>query len=249
MLDGQVDPYADPASGVLRNRLGLTDRGALAAAEADLVVQRQQELARRPVQVTGDLAQLQAIHRRLFQDVFEWAGQLRTVDLAKSVPGAEHFMAVSRLRTGAGFAFEQLADDGLLRGLEHDRCVARLAFHYDQVNYLHPFREGNGRTQRLFWSQIAEQAGWLLDFRRTTGTENDAASREAMRTGKPDALLEMLARVVQPADRARLPDAAVRAERVARLGFGANALAPVPASAPSSGRPSPGSGQREARRP
>jgi fido (protein-threonine AMPylation protein) len=137
--------------------------------------------AERPVNPTGDLRQLQAIHQRLFQDVYEWAGQLRTVDMRKgNDPAAEFFMPVSRLQFGAGYAFQELAEDNYLRGLDKDRFVSRLAHHYDQVNYLHPFREGNGRSQRILWTQVAREAGYELDWGGATGKVNDQASRDAM---------------------------------------------------------------------
>ena len=69
-----VDPYLEPASGILRNRLGLTDRATLDRAEAELTEWRRAEMITRPVKVTGDLRQLQTIHRQLFQDVYDWAG-------------------------------------------------------------------------------------------------------------------------------------------------------------------------------
>ncbi|WP_413543909.1 hypothetical protein [Citricoccus nitrophenolicus] len=79
-----------------------------------------------PVQATNDLQELLRIHFHLFQDVFDWAGQLRTVDARKDV---------------------------------------------------HPFREGNGRTQRIFWNRVALKAGWQLDWRPVHGEENHLAAR------------------------------------------------------------------------
>lgn len=67
---------------------------------------------------------------------------------------AAFFMPVSRLVTGVGYAFRELAEEKQLRGLSRDQFMVRLTYHYDQVNYLHPFREGNGRTQRISCSQI-----------------------------------------------------------------------------------------------
>lgn len=153
-----VDPYLEPASGILRIRLGLTDRATL-----------------------------------------------RTVDIRKGTdPGAEFFMPVSRLESGAGFAFAELADEHQLHGLDRDRFVDRLAHHYDQVNYLHPFREGNGRTQRIFWTQIAAGAGFDLDWSRVTGAENAQASRTAMERQDFTELRGIFDRIVQPAAGGRL---------------------------------------------
>jgi cell filamentation protein len=194
-----VDPYLEPASSILRNKLGITDQRALDVAEADLTEWRRAEMLTRPVKVTGDLRQLRAIHGQLFQDVYDWAGQLRTVDIRKGTDAdAEFFMPVSRLESGAGFAFAELAEDKQLRGLDRDRFVDRLAHHYDQVNYLHPFREGNGRTQRIFWTQVAAAAGYDLDWSQVTGAENDRASRDAMERREFAGLHAMFDRIVRP---------------------------------------------------
>jgi cell filamentation protein len=74
------DPYVDPATALLRNRLGITDAAELAAAEADFTRMRMNELHHHPVPGRFDLAHLQAVHRHITQDLVAWAGQLRTVD-------------------------------------------------------------------------------------------------------------------------------------------------------------------------
>jgi cell filamentation protein len=177
-----VDHYLDPLRGLLRNQVGATRIDVLEVREAELTAFAGVELAAHPVKVTGHLQQLQCIHKRLFGDVYPWAGELRTVDMRKGTDAAaEFFISVSRLQFGAGFAFQELAHDNRLRGIDRDSFVDRLAHHYDQVNYLHPFREGNGRTQRIFWSQIAADAGYELDWRKTTDAVNDQASRDAMK--------------------------------------------------------------------
>jgi cell filamentation protein len=194
-----VDPYLDSRTGVLCNRVGATTHSALATAEADLTAFAAIELAENPVTVTRDLRQLRNIHHRLFRDVFEWAGELRTVDMRKAGDtAAEFFMPVSRLDSGAGFEFRELADDSFLRGMDKDQFVLRLAHHYDQVNYLHPFREGNGRTQRIFWSQIAHAAGFELDWRGVSGAANDRACRLAMEKQDLSELCAMFDAIADP---------------------------------------------------
>jgi cell filamentation protein len=204
-LSDFVDPYLDPATGILRNRLNLRDQVALDRAEADLTMHRRLEMISKPVRVTPDLQGLQAIHRQLFADVYDWAGEVRTVDIRKGAHGGGgFFMPMSRLESGAGFAFQELADEKQLRGLPRDRFVLRLAHHYDQVNYLHPFREGNGRTQRIFWSQVAAGAGYDLDWRVATAEQNNDASRSAMEDRDFTGLRKMFDDVVRPASGAPL---------------------------------------------
>lgn len=185
--------------------IGARTATELAAAEADLVVVRTLQLWRHPPAPTRGLAELQAIHRHLFQDIYPWAGQLRTVDLRKTVPGAQPFLPVSMIARSAGFVFDQLRQDRYLQHLDRDRFIERLAYHYDQVNYLHPFREGNGRTQRFFFDSLAVAAGWWLDWAQVTGAVNDAASRDAAENHDLATLQEMFAVILTPAPQHRRP--------------------------------------------
>lgn len=105
-----VDPYLDPETGVLRNKIGARRSEALHKAEGDLSFARMIQLLDRPPAPTGDLTELRAIHRHLFQDVYEWAGELRTVDIRKNIDGAEFFLPVSVIERGAGYAAKD--DDG-----------------------------------------------------------------------------------------------------------------------------------------
>lgn len=156
-----VDPYLIPGTDVLRNLVGARTTQELAAAEADLSFARATQLVEIPVPHTSDLAELQAIHFRLFQDVFDWAGQTRTVDVRKNVPGADYFLPWAFIETAAGNCFRDLDAEDRLHGLSRATFIERLAFHYERINYVHPFREGNGRMQRIFWNRFAMDAGWL----------------------------------------------------------------------------------------
>ena len=93
------DPYVDPATGLLRNLVGALTKEALNDAEGDLAFTRLVQLMDRPPAATCDLAELQAIHGHLFQDVYAWAGHIRTVDVRKNVDGAEFFLPVIHFRT------------------------------------------------------------------------------------------------------------------------------------------------------
>lgn len=82
-----VDPYLIPGSTVLRNLVGATTAADLAMAEGDLSFARALQLLDEPPIATYDLNDLRRIHFHLFQDVYDWAGELRTVDVRKNVPG------------------------------------------------------------------------------------------------------------------------------------------------------------------
>src|SRR5436305_10700282 len=96
------DPYIDRDTGVLTNRLGIVDESTLEQVEADLVAVRSYELSLNPVSGRFDLAHLQAIHRYLFGDVYEWAGELRTVDISK---GSSRFAHHAHIESAAAPIF------------------------------------------------------------------------------------------------------------------------------------------------
>jgi cell filamentation protein len=166
------DPYLDLRTGVLRNRLGLTDSVALAAAEADFTAARLAGLELQPVPGGYDLTHLQAFHWHVFGDVYPWAGQLRTVALGKG----RLFCPPAELEDRGAALFGALAGDGHLRGHDRTGLVAGLAELLAGINALHPFREGNGRTQRAFLAQLARDAGHRIRWAALDRGENVQAS-------------------------------------------------------------------------
>jgi cell filamentation protein len=153
------DPYLDPATGVLKNRLDIADDATLEQTEADLVAIRSYELSQTPLKGRFDLAHLQAIHRYLFGDVYEWAGQLRTIDIGK---GGNQFAHHAYIASAAAPIFQQLAKENRLAGLDAAAFSDRAAHYLGELNALHPFREGNGRAQREFISHLAQANGYYV---------------------------------------------------------------------------------------
>ena len=166
------DPYLD-SSGVLKNRLGIGDETTLEQAEADIVAARSFELAQDPLPGGFDLAHLRGIHKRLFGDVYDWAGQLRTVDISK---GGNNFAHHAHLEHAAAKIFQQLAEEHHLAGLNPDGFAARAAHYMGELNALHPFREGNGRAQREFISHLAQVNGYYVAWEGIDGAALLAAS-------------------------------------------------------------------------
>lgn len=105
-----LDPYLIPGTNVLRNRLGITSSGELSAAEADLSFARALQLVEEPVAATNDLTELQRIHFHLFQDVYDWAGKIRTIDVRKNIPGAEFFLPHGYIGHASALCFTELAE-------------------------------------------------------------------------------------------------------------------------------------------
>lgn len=162
------DPYVDPASGCLRNRLGITDRVELQNAERSASLLREQSIRMHGLPGDYDLPHLQACHRTIFQDVYSWAGEIRTCELARTHP----FCRPGYIEEQATQLLANLAAEDHLRGLERTDFVDRLTHYFAEINAIHPFREGNGRTQRIFFEQVAREAGFALDWSRTSEHEN-----------------------------------------------------------------------------
>jgi cell filamentation protein len=181
------DPYLDLQSGLLRNRLGITDARALRHLEAELTASRIYDLIRSPIPGAYDLAHLRAFHRQIFQDLYDWAGELRTVSIGRG----RLFSLPQHLEADAGELFGWLARAEYLRGRDRAAFVDDLTELYADLNALHPFRDGNGRTQRAFLGQLAVDAGHPIHWAAMDPAENNAASKAA-EEGDNDALRALL---------------------------------------------------------
>jgi cell filamentation protein len=187
------DPYAWPDADCLRNRLGIKDPDSLLQIETILVAARETELARETLPGEYNLEHLKAFHLALFHDVYDWAGLTRTVDISK--PGARfaHWRHVddetSRLLHG-------LHEDGFLRNLRREIVVERLAHYYGELNAMHPFREGNGRTCRAFLRQLTAAVGFRLDWSELSRERNLLACADNLRTASTSLLIEVLDPIV-----------------------------------------------------
>lgn len=194
---GFVDPYFDENIGDLRNLLGVKSSEELKELEPQIVFANELELESVGIPRTNDFNELLLIHQQLFKGVYEWAGKIRTVDIKKDTESADFFLIVSRINDGANCVFTELTKEKSLRNLNPEEFIKRLAYFYDQLNYIHPFREGNGRTQRVFWSRVARGAGYEIDWSLIVGNENDEASRIAAEEMDLSKLEDMFARIVR----------------------------------------------------
>jgi|SRR5581483_3666498 len=172
-----ADPYTDPSTGVLRNTLGITDDAALARAEADLSLAAIADLGTRILPGDYDLTHLQAFHREIFGDLYPWAGEIRIVAIAK----IDLFCLPQHIHSYAAEVFAGLAKEEWLRGLNRTAFVDRFTHYFAEVNAIHPFREGHGRTQRAFFRQLAKQAGWSVRWGRLDAERNVETSQAALR--------------------------------------------------------------------
>lgn len=162
-----------PDYNVLKNKHGIRDQEILDRLERGLVHDRSFE----PMP-TGDfdLDHLRAIHHHLFQDIYDWAGDVRTVEISK---GGSQFQAKDYIETGMEDVHRRILKHGYLRDLNAEEFSGLVGEIIGDVNYVHPFREGNGRTQIYYYKQLARQAGHDVDLTKLTQESWMAASRQA----------------------------------------------------------------------
>lgn len=156
---GIVDPYLISGTGVLKNRLGLTNSSALEIAEARIASLRTMQTF--PVG-KFDRKHLLAHHAQLFSAIYVWAGKIRTVQISK---GPYRFESPDRIARELDRIFVCLSAENALVGLTRTSFCERAAEYYSDINVVHPFREGNGRTQRRFFEQLALNAGFSLAWK------------------------------------------------------------------------------------
>lgn len=171
-----LDHYVDQTTGVLKNLPNLRDPVELASVEAAAVVLRTQELITHPVAKTFDIVHLQAIHARQFQDIYAWAGEIRTVDISKGDTRFAHF---KRIIPESKKLTDALKEESFLINLNEHEFSERTAYYMGELNVVHPFREGNGRSLRQFVSELAGQAGYCILWENITQQEMIQASIEA----------------------------------------------------------------------
>ena len=162
-MEASSDNLHYPGTSVLRNRLGISCVDQLKVQERRLVTVRSVQLVQGLVVLPGrfDFERLKATHRQLFQDIYDWAGQPRGYDIRK---GSSLFVVADELDETAAAMFAELRSADDLRGLSDADFAEAVAHFYSHLNYLHPFPEGNGRTQRQFVADLAAAAGHPLEW-------------------------------------------------------------------------------------
>lgn len=143
----------------MKNKLGITTQAALEAAEREITALT--HLRIRLIEPPYDLQTLKSLHQQLFYELYDWAGAIRSVDISK---GNTRFCTNGRIEAESASRFRALSRDEWLQGLGHDEFCRKLAEHYCEMNMIHPFREGNGRVQRLLFEHLSLSAGYNLDW-------------------------------------------------------------------------------------
>jgi cell filamentation protein len=158
--------YVDPINqyvqqnGVLLNLANIEDEKVLLAYDSLKVAKRLEELYSNPIKITDSSALLE-IHKHLFQDVYEWAGKIRTVNISKD---GKPFFEGERFQTGFQYINSLIVEYSKISSNKNSEIAEKLAEILDNINFMHPFREGNGRTQREFIRTLALQKGFKLNL-------------------------------------------------------------------------------------
>ncbi|MGM0478181.1 MAG: Fic/DOC family protein [Bacteroidota bacterium] len=186
--------YLDPENkytdknGLLRNLADIKDEKVLLAFESLKVTKRVEELIENPLKIQDSNALLK-IHHHLFQDVYEWAGQVRTVNISKD---GKPFFDGERFHLGFQYIDNLISEYRKIKKSDKSALAKKLAEILDNVNFLHPFRDGNGRTQREFLRLLALEKGIKLNL----NPPDDKSVYEKYMKGTVDSDIETLTELI-----------------------------------------------------
>jgi cell filamentation protein len=184
--------YCYPGTSVLINKLNIRNNQQLSEAERRFTAVTVLEVMSKPVRGSFDLKHLMDIHKAIFGDIYEWAGKLRTVNIAKG----NQFCQCTYLVDYADELFSKLKAERFLIDTAPEELPERLSFYLSEINVLHPFREGNGRTQRVFMDYLARYNGYHLNFAHVSDSEMIEASATAFDMDYTK-LNQMVARILE----------------------------------------------------
>jgi cell filamentation protein len=188
------DPYLIKGTGCLKNRMGITDVNELERAERDITNRSIDSFQEQYGPYS--LSTMMYIHKALFSSLYEWAGEIRSVGIWK---GNTRFCVPERIEKEASKLFDALNKDFSKEGKfwSLKEAADRLAFHYGELNILHPFREGNGRTQRVLFEIIARDIGYSI--RWLNDSDQWIAANISAYTTDHKALREIFLDILEPA--------------------------------------------------
>lgn len=155
--------YCYKDSNVLRNKLNITNNCLLEEAERKIVLAKLYDLRQNKKIGNFDTEHFIGIHRYLFEDIYPFAGKFRTENIAK---GVFRFAEWEYIEPELEKLLEKLKDENYLKNLPKEKLANRLAFYLSELNVLHPYREGNGRTTREFIRELALKNGYILNLKK-----------------------------------------------------------------------------------
>ena len=185
--------YCYQNSFVLKNKFNITDGKELSLAEREYTSLAIAEIKYTPIKGDFDLKHLQDIHKHIFRDIYEWAGEIRTVNISKGNAFYNHMYIID----GANNIFSELKKENYLFETSQKDIYNRLAYYLGEINVLHPFREGNGRCQRVMIEYLAQVAGYNIDFSDVSDIEMIEASVDSFNWDYTK-MIEMFKKITTP---------------------------------------------------
>ncbi|MGO5027846.1 Fic/DOC family protein [Candidatus Agathobaculum pullicola] len=191
-----ITPSSDdcyPGTSVLINKLGIRDQNQLDENETLITSVKTLQIEMQPVAVEPDFAYLKHLHLVLFDELYSWAGEIRTINISKMRTA---FCPANQIEETAKAIFERLQANHYFRGLPRNELVCELVDLYNSINYLHPFREGNGRVQRLYFRRLAQWIDHSLNFAAVDSDRMMIATIRAS-TGVMDDLYQVFGEILE----------------------------------------------------
>jgi len=162
--------YYYPNTRIFINKLDIRDGEELLNIQRKVSAYRISQLEKNPIKGNLDFEHLKNIHKHIFQDIYDWAGKTREVDIYK---GLKQFTDVALIEKQINSLFEELKNDEyLIPDYGNDFFARQLSYYYNKINSCHPFRDGNGRAQREFITTLANVAGYELDIYNNKAKED-----------------------------------------------------------------------------
>lgn len=186
--------YCYSGTYILKNKLDIHDNALLLQAETRLVAIRLYQLYEKPICGNFDYNHLCSIHRHIFQDLYDWAGKPRIVNIAKT----SMFCMVQFMPDYAQSIFQAYYNDCIRIKDNPEEFIHVLTNHYADLNALHPFREGNGRSQREFARELCLKCGYAFDITHTNHEEMLSASVESLDDGDNSSLETIFQKCITP---------------------------------------------------
>lgn len=169
--------YCYESSNTLVNKLNIKDEKILQKYEAKITAAKLLGLRQKGITGNFDVRHFISIHTYLFEDIYFFAGKFRTEDIAKGMFSFAHWEYID---TELERLLNELKNERYLDGMPQDALAKRLAYYISELNVLHPFREGNGRTIREFIRQLALKNGYTLNLKKVLPTEMLEASKKSV---------------------------------------------------------------------
>ena len=154
--------YCYPNSNTLINKLDIKDDKLLQKYEAKITAAKLLALRQKGIIGNFDVEHLNAIHTYLFEDIYSFAGKYRNENIAK---GVFRFAEWEYIEPELQRLFKELKNENYLADLSKEELAERLAYYLSELNVLHPYREGNGRTTREFIRELALKNGYVLNLK------------------------------------------------------------------------------------